>query len=112
MRWRKPLGNPGKVGGRGLIKDHRGSWLRGFARHIGFTTSVMARFWALRDGLLLSLQLGINLLEVKLDAKVVVDLVLASTTPNRDYFPLLNDCKCLLIKFQHVLHEAYLQGGK
>ena len=71
----------------------------------------MAKFWALMDGLLLALQMGINLLEVKLDTKVVIDLVLASSTPNRAYSPLLNDCRCLLIRFQqvntrHIFREA------
>ncbi|KAK9985673.1 hypothetical protein SO802_030624 [Lithocarpus litseifolius] len=87
------------------------SWTRGFARNIGFTTNVMAEFWALRDGLLLALQMGINMLEVELDVKVVVDLVLASSTPNKAYSPLLNDCRCLIIRFQqvnmrHIFREA------
>ena len=48
------LGNPRKAGGGGLIRDHRGEWLKGFSREIGSTTNVIAEFWALRDGLLLA----------------------------------------------------------
>ena len=51
-------------------------------RHIGISTSIIAEFWALRDGLMLASQLGITHLAVELDAKVVVDLVLSSKTPN------------------------------
>lgn len=75
------------------------------------TTSVMAEFWALRDGLLSASQMGITLLEVELDAEVVVDLVLSNSISNRAYSSLLNDCRYLLSKFQqvqvkHVFREA------
>lgn len=106
VRWNKPskgwfklnmdrasFGNPGKARGARLIQDHRGTWIRGFICSIGFTTSIMVEFWALRDGLLLALQLGLARLEVELDAKVVVDLVLSSSVTNRDYFSILNHCR-------------------
>ena len=61
IRWNKPnvgwhklntdgasMGNPRKTGGRGVIRDHRGNWVQGFARNIGFTTSVIAEFWAFK----------------------------------------------------------------
>lgn len=70
VRWSKPLpgwfklntdgaslGNPGKAGGGGLIRDSEGRWIRGFSRSIGHATSVMAELWALRDGLKLAVQL-------------------------------------------------------
>ncbi|KAL4627094.1 hypothetical protein ACB092_05G142800 [Castanea dentata] len=38
------LGNAGRVGGGGVIRDHEGTWIRGFSRKIGHTTSVMAEF--------------------------------------------------------------------
>ena len=43
---------------------------KGFARFIGFTTSITAEFWALRDGLLLADQIGVQNLVIELDAKV------------------------------------------
>ena len=45
------FGNPGRAGGGGLIQDHRDAWIRGYTRNIGFTTSVIAEFWALWDRL-------------------------------------------------------------
>uniref|UniRef100_A0A2N9IHR9 RNase H type-1 domain-containing protein n=1 Tax=Fagus sylvatica TaxID=28930 RepID=A0A2N9IHR9_FAGSY len=64
VRWTPPIpgwiklntdgssnGNPGLAGGGGVICDHEGNWLRGFARHIGLASSVVAELWALRDGL-------------------------------------------------------------
>ncbi|XP_065629619.1 uncharacterized protein LOC136067528 [Quercus suber] len=80
-------------------------------RYIGVSTSIIAEFWALRDGLTLASQLGITHLAVELDAKVIVDLVLSRKTPNSSYTSLLNDCRYLLGLFQqtmvrHVFREA------
>ena len=50
-------------------------------------------------------------MEVELDAKVVVDLVLSNLVTNRDYSSLLNDCRYVLSRFQqtrvnHTYREA------
>ena len=95
-------GNPGYAGGGGLIRDHNGKWVKGFMRNIGKTTSVAAEFWALRDGLMLAGQLGIDHLHVELDAQVVVNLVLSNKTITNSCAALLNDCRYLLEQFQHV----------
>ena len=70
VRWTKSLvgwhklnrdgaswGDPGKAGGGGVIKDYHGVWVKGFSRSIGHTTSVIAEWWALQDGLTLAIQL-------------------------------------------------------
>ena len=54
------LGNPSKVGGGGLTRDHQGMWVKGYMRHIGFASNIIAEFWVLKDGLLLASQLGIS----------------------------------------------------
>ena len=105
------LGNLGKAGGGGLIRDSYGKWIKGYMRYFGINTSIIAEFWALRDGLTLASQLGITHLAVELDAKVVVDLILSRKTPNGSYTSLLNDCRYLLRQFQqtvirHVFREA------
>ena len=76
------LGNPGKAGGGGLIRDSQGNWVKGYMRNIGVATNIIAEFWALRDGLTLAFQLGITQLLVEHDAKVVVDLILSSKPSN------------------------------
>ena len=86
VRWNKPpigwfklntdgasMGNPSKAGGGGL-RDNAGFWVKGFSRSLGTGTSMLAECWALRDGLFLAIQLGIQNLEVESDAKVV-DLI-------------------------------------
>ena len=96
------FGNLGKASGGGLIHDHHGSWVKGYMRHIGFTSSTAIEFWALKDGLMLASQLDITQLLVELDAKVVVDLILSSKSSNNSFSALLNDCKYLLRRFNQV----------
>ena len=115
VRWTKPLdgwhklnmdgalcGNPGKAVGGGVIKDCHGGWVKGFSRSIGHATSVMAEWWALRDGLILAIQLGINQLEVELESKVIVEMLNSVDCPNRSYAPLLCDCRSLMVRFMQV----------
>ena len=124
VRWFKPLGgwhklntdgvscgNLGKANGGGVIRDYHGGWVKGFSRSIGHTTSVMAKWWALRDGLILAIHLGINQLEVELDAKVIVEMLNSANCPNRSYATLLCDCRSLMARFRqvqvgHVFREA------
>ena len=80
-------------------------------RHIGIATSIIAEFWALRDGLVLASQLGITQLLVELDAEVIVDQALSKKPSNNSYSSLLNDCRYLLgqfhrIKISHMFREA------
>ncbi|KAL0008067.1 hypothetical protein SO802_009569 [Lithocarpus litseifolius] len=126
VRWKKPregwaklntdgasLGNPGRAGGGGVIRDHRGMWMKGFARKIGHATSLLAKFLALRDGLQMALQLGINCLEVELDAKTVVQILLSNSNHIAAYSPLLNDCRYLLSKFQQVtINHAFREVNR
>ena len=88
VRWTKPplswhklnldgssIGNSGRAGGGGLIRDDKGVWVKGYARNIGHTTSVAAELWALRDGLRLCSALKIPDVIIELDAKLIVDLL-------------------------------------
>ena len=95
-----------------MICDSQGKWVKGYMRKIGMATSVEAEFWALRDGLILASQMGINNIVVELDAKVVIDLVCATNTPKR-YYTLLNDCRTLLTRFQGKrIRHVYREGNK
>ena len=51
------LGNSGLAGGGGLIRNDKGEWVKGYARAVGFTTSIAAELWALRDGIKLYISL-------------------------------------------------------
>ena len=83
--------------------------MKGFSRSIGFTSSIMVELWAFRDGLRLASQLGIQNLEVEMDAKVIVDLINSNVNYNRAYSPLLHDCRLLLSRFPQV-RVAHVSG--
>ena len=72
VKWNKPppgwyklntdgasLGNPGRARGGGIIRDSSRNWVKSFSRSIARETSMIAEFWALRDGLILASQLDI-----------------------------------------------------
>ena len=75
--------------------------MRDFVRSIGFITSIIVEFWALRDGLLQAVQIGVQNLLIEFDAKVVVELVQSISPSNAFYSTLLADCRSLLGRFQH-----------
>ena len=78
---------------------------------IGSTTSIIAEFWALRDGLQLAIQLGVQYLEVELDAKVVLHVISSGKSPTAAYSSLLFDCKLLLEKIPHYTVKHVFRGA-
>ena len=66
------MGNPVPAGVGGLIHDHNGSWICGFAQNVGFATSVLAEHWALKDDLSLATFMGFSNVLIELDALVVL----------------------------------------
>ena len=78
---------------------------------IGFSSSVEAELWALRDGLSLCLSLNILAMEVEIDVKVVSDWIINSNSSNLNISSLIVDCKTLFsrisqVKINHCFHEA------
>ena len=106
------MGNPAMAGGGGVIRGQEGEWIAGFVRPLGRTNSCMVELWALRDGLLLAKELGINNLIVELDALSVV-LLMKNNTCNLLMEPLLTDCRNLLKEFSNmqVIH-AYREANQ
>ena len=102
---RSAMKNPERVGGGGLFRNHDGVWLKGFARGLGFTNSILAELWALRDGLRLAKELGFQRLIIELDALSVV-ILMNNESENLLMEPLLTDCKNLLkeIPNKRVFH--------
>ena len=104
------LGTTGRAGGGRIIRDHDGHWLKGYARPLGCTNSCMAELWALRDGLLIAKEMGINNLIIELDALIVV-LLMNNNTANLLVEPLLTDCRNLVREIPnkqivHIYREA------
>lgn len=111
------MGNLGLVGGGGIIRDKNGAWLAGFARAIGTATSVEAELWAVRDGLQLCKTMGIQALNVELDARIVVDWLVNPLRTNLHHSLLISDCKDLMttfleVRIKHCFHEVNHCAGR
>jgi len=105
------MGNTGLAGGGGLIRNERGEWLKGYARAIGITTSVVAELWALRDGIRLCSALKLPAIIVELDSKLVVDLLNKELDNPNGIDVLVTDCRESLkalpcVRIQHCFQEA------
>lgn len=87
------LGNPGRAGGGGLIRNDKGEWIRGYARAIGYTTSVVVELWALRDDIRLCIALKIPVVVFELDAKLIVDLLQKGEGHLNGIGALVSHCK-------------------
>uniref|UniRef100_A0A2N9I4P7 RNase H type-1 domain-containing protein n=1 Tax=Fagus sylvatica TaxID=28930 RepID=A0A2N9I4P7_FAGSY len=95
------LGNPGLAGGGGVIRNHLGDWVGGYSRAIGHTTSVQAELRALKDGLILAIDIGILNLEIEMDSLVAVELLKSITSPNAFLSSIVIDCRYLMERFEH-----------
>ena len=93
-----------------MIKNHEGEWMKGYARPFGYTNSCMIELWALRDGLILAKEMGLNNLIIELDALSVV-LLMNNNTANMLMEPLLTNCKNLVraIPNKQIIH-AYREA--
>ena len=124
VRWLKPprgwtklktngfvFGNPIKAGGGSILRCNNGDWIAGFARKLGNTTSTIVELWALKDGLIVAKQLGIENICIKMDADFIVHLVSSASMVNLMLEPLLTDCINLIKTFPnhsvaYVFREA------
>ena len=82
------LGCPGLAGGGGLIRDHQGRWVKGYIRFIGWANIIEAELWAIRDGLIVCLQLQVQAIEIELDAKSVIHLLSNNEVSMANYAPI------------------------
>ena len=117
IKWEKPqlgwvhlntnglaLGNPGRAGCGGIIRNDHGDWIGGFSRSIGFTTSFIAELWALRDGLTFYNNLHFNAVNIEIDVKAIVDLL---TNP----LYILISLPCLLLMTANSLFPRLPKFG-
>ena len=104
-------GNPSRAGGGGIIRNSYGEWVSGFARAIGYTTSVAVKLWALWDGINLCIDLNLTNVIIELDAKLVVDLLQNEDCRNNGKEVIIANCRKALkkiptVRIQHCFREA------
>ena len=108
------FGNLGSTGAGGVLRDCSGKWISGFACHIGFTTSFVAKLWGLRDGLMLARRLDVSKIVIEIDAKSIVDLLNCEGDHGFQFHPcsvIFSDCKSLIQLFEVALIQHTLCEG-
>ncbi|GLT67469.1 hypothetical protein SLA2020_397770 [Shorea laevis] len=105
------LTNPGTAGARGVFRNESGNWLLGYYRNIGFTSSLSAELWALRDGLKLAVQRGFSNLLIETDSKVAKILLDSANSNFHSLGVLIADCRAMMsqipdLQLNHILREA------
>ena len=124
VRWIKPpsgwvklntdgsvFGDPIKVDGGGILRCNNGDWIARFARKLKNITSTVAKLWALKDGLTMAKQLGIENICIEMYAEFIVHLVSSPSVVNLMLEPLFTNCRNLIKTFPnysvaHVFREA------
>ena len=60
-------------------------WSKGFSRAFGVTTSLQPNLRALKNGLSITLDMGISRFEIELDSLTIIELI-ESSKINNDFF--------------------------
>ncbi|GKV23249.1 hypothetical protein SLEP1_g33000 [Rubroshorea leprosula] len=101
----------GRASAGGLIRDHGGRWIHGFAINIGPQTTYMAELWGCQIGLQLVLELGITHLVLEMDSLFTVQMIQARKAGDGqtsvlllDIFHLVNSFEVCIV--QHTLREG------
>ena len=89
-------GSVGPAGAGGVIRNDRGEWVAGFSAYLGHCTTMAAELKALQRGLNCARQLGVNRLEVRVDSKIVVELMTGRHTEQPKYHFLVRRCKQMI----------------
>ena len=68
-----------------MAKGTSGMWSKGFSRAFGVTTSPQPKLRALKNGLSMTLEMGISRFEIELDSLTIIELI-ESSKINNDFF--------------------------
>ncbi|OIT22333.1 putative ribonuclease h protein [Nicotiana attenuata] len=102
------LGNPGRVGIGGVIRDWDSNWIIGFTMSIHHATNIFTEGLALIQGLRIAIQQSIRRLVVETDCNLLINML---TNENGPYQNLITDCRWMLTRagepqVTHVFREA------
>ncbi|XP_043721131.1 receptor-like protein EIX1 [Telopea speciosissima] len=103
------LGNPGRAGARGILRDDRAVLISAFSVSLGIKTNYVAEFMALLHGLLRAKEMYVTRLWIECDSMSVVDLIRAGSIPwfvRQQWLGLQPYLLSIFWKISHCFHEA------
>lgn len=111
-------GNPGPAGIGYYIVGENGEVLRRGGEFIGFATSRIAEYYALKEGCEQAIELGLKTVRFVCDNLMMVNQMNGIyRLKNRDLVPIYNDIQVLLLKFEacafiHVKREMNVEADR
>jgi ribonuclease HI len=101
----------GVAGCGGVLRDHRGFWIKGFARNNGTTSAFIAELWGAYDGLCLARRSSFINIELQLDFMVVVKALEGAHLGNSGGRSLVRRIRSLIhegwnVRIRHVYREG------
>lgn len=63
------------AGCKGVIRDDKGAWIRGFEKSMGYCDAFMAELWGVVEGLNLTKLLGLRRVEINVDSMDIVHAI-------------------------------------
>ncbi|GLT97931.1 hypothetical protein SLE2022_154720 [Rubroshorea leprosula] len=90
-------------GAGGIIRNHEGTWVMGFAQNLGYGTNNDAELWGIKISLELAAKLKIKLLEVETDSTFVVNTLADCSVKCLNHRTLIASCRLLTQQFEQVL---------
>ncbi|CAL9017353.1 unnamed protein product [Prunus brigantina] len=101
--------NSGSIGAGGVIRDHLGNWIGGFAVNLGKGQILEAELWGLFFGLNLAITRSIRDIVAEMDSVNAVNLILSNDLNIcHPMAGLVNSCKRLLSQIPRCsLHHIY-----
>ena len=84
--------------GGGVLRGHRGDWIKGFTEHFGTCTSIKAKLRAMLRGLKMARELGLRKVLLRADFMIFVGMLRATGNWNLIHKPLITQCKQLIEK--------------
>ncbi|GLU14861.1 hypothetical protein SLE2022_314040 [Rubroshorea leprosula] len=88
------------TGAGGVIRNHEGTWVMGFAQNLGYGTNDDAELWGIKIGLELAAKLKIKLLEVETNSTFVVNALADYSMKCLNHKTLIASCRLLTQQFE------------
>ncbi|XP_042486172.1 uncharacterized protein LOC122066439 [Macadamia integrifolia] len=104
-----PLGNPGRAGAGGVLRDHRDSPVEALKKYLGVHSNYFAEFRVLLEGIMVAKYLNMNALWIESDLAAVVMAVQAHTIPwyaCQDWISCQDFLASISWKITHCFREA------
>lgn len=96
----------------GIIRDHKGFWVMGFSKFLGFESALLAELWAIKTGLSMCLNKGFLNIIFETDSKLAASLILDNNLScNHHLYPLIISCRSDLTALHSSIYHIHREGN-